>query len=116
MEGSRLSGILYLANGLGPHPTVVLLHGLPGNEKNLDLAQVMRRAGFNVLFFHYRGAWGSEGDYLISRQPEDVAAAIGFLRENAVRYRIDVNAISLLGHSLGGYAALAAGSVALMRS
>ncbi len=110
VNGSRLSGILYLANGLGPHPTVVLLHGLPGNEKNLDIAQALRRAGFNVLFFHYRGAWGSEGDYIISKQTEDVAAAIDFLRKNAVRYRVDVNNLSLLGHSLGGFAALAAGS------
>ncbi len=110
VEGSRLSGILYLANGLGPHPTVVLLHGLPGNEKNLDLAQAMRRTGFNVMFFHYRGAWGSEGEYCISEHSEDVAAAVDFLRENAVRYRVDVNSLSLLGHSLGGYSALAAGS------
>ncbi len=110
VDGSRLSGILYLANGLGPHPTVILLHGLPGNEKNLDLAQAMRRAGFNVMFFHYRGAWGSEGDYGISQQPDDVAAAVDFLRENAVRHRVDVNHLSLLGHSLGGYASLAAGS------
>lgn len=110
VDGARLSGILYLANGLGPHPTVILLHGLPGNEKNLDLAQAIRRAGFNVMFFHYRGAWGSEGDYRISRQPEDVATAIDYLREHAVRYRVDVNHLSLLGHSLGGYASLAAGS------
>ncbi len=57
--GDRLNAILYQANGLGPHATVVLLHGYPGNEKNLDLAQSLRRAGYNVLFFHYRGAWGS---------------------------------------------------------
>ena len=58
-QGKRLNGVVYLANGAGPHPTVVLLHGFPGNEKNLDLAQALRRDGFNVLFFHYRGAWGS---------------------------------------------------------
>ena len=63
-DGSRMPGLIYVANGPGPHPTVVLLHGFPGNEKNLDLAQALRRAGFNVLFFHYRGAWGAEGDYL----------------------------------------------------
>ena len=54
--GARLNGLLYLASGKGPHPTVALLHGYPGNERNLDLAQAMRRAGMNVLFFHYRGA------------------------------------------------------------
>lgn len=108
--GQRLSGLLYLANGFGPHPTVVLLHGLPGNEKNLDIAQAVRRAGFNVMFFHYRGAWGSEGDYALTQLPADVAAAVSFLRDHATRYRIDTRKLSLLGHSMGGFASLAAGS------
>lgn len=73
--GDRLNGILYQANGIGPHPTVVLLHGYPGNEKNLDLAQSMRRAGYNVLFFHYRGAWGSGGDFSFTHVTEDVRRA-----------------------------------------
>jgi pimeloyl-ACP methyl ester carboxylesterase len=106
---SRLSGLLYLANGKGPHPTVILLHGFPGNEKNLDIAQVVRRAGFNVMFFHYRGAWGSEGDYCLNQLADDVAAAVSFLRSNTTRYRIDSRRLTLLGHSMGGYAALAAG-------
>ena len=46
-----LSGIMLGANGTGPHPTVLLLHGFPGNEKNLDLAQSLRRAGYNCLCF-----------------------------------------------------------------
>ena len=45
-HGKRLNGLIYLANGPGPHPTVVLLHGYPGNEKNLDLAQSLRRASW----------------------------------------------------------------------
>jgi pimeloyl-ACP methyl ester carboxylesterase len=109
VDGARMSGLLYQAAGLGPHPTVIMLHGFPGNEKNLDIAQVIRRAGFNVLFFHYRGAWGSEGDYCLDHLPDDVAAAVNFLRSNATRYRVNTRKISLLGHSMGGYAALAAG-------
>ena len=35
----KINGVAYLAAGAGMHPTFVLLHGLPGNEKNLDLAQ-----------------------------------------------------------------------------
>ena len=110
--GKRMPGLLYQANGEGPHPTVVLLHGLPGNEKNLDIAQVLRRAGFNVLFFHYRGAWGAEGVYSFRHVVEDVAAALAWLREpgNSSRYRVDPKRLSALGHSLGGYASLAAGS------
>src|SRR5690606_29061204 len=50
-SGSSMYGLVYTANGKGPHPTVVLLHGLPGHERNLDVAQSLRRAGYNVLYF-----------------------------------------------------------------
>jgi len=111
-HGARLPGHIYLAAGAGPHPTVVFLHGFPGNERNLDLAQALRRAGFNSLFFHYRGAWGAEGEYRIAHLTEDTATVLRWLRaeEQLRALRIDPTALSLLGHSLGGYTALAAGS------
>src|SRR5690349_6039830 len=59
--GVQVNGVAYLAAGAGPHPTVVLFHGLPGNEKNLDLAQALRRAGWNAITINYRGSWGSPG-------------------------------------------------------
>jgi pimeloyl-ACP methyl ester carboxylesterase len=105
-HGDRLNGIVYIANGPGPHPTVILLHGWPGNEKNLDLAQSMRADGWNVLFFHYRGAWGSEGTYSFTHVVEDVAAAADYLRANAGPLRTDAKRIVLMGHSMGGFAAL----------
>lgn len=104
--GDQINGILYQAGGIGPHPTVILLHGYPGNEKNLDLAQSMRRAGFNVLFFHYRGAWGSGGDFSFTHVVEDVGSAVGFLRENANKYLVDPDRLLMIGHSMGGFAAL----------
>ena len=30
-DGARMPGLIYIANGEGPHPTVVLLHGFPGH-------------------------------------------------------------------------------------
>lgn len=104
--GDRLNGHIYLANGAGPHPTVILLHGFPGNEKNLDLAQALRRDGFNVLFFHYRGAWGSEGVYSFTHLIEDVGAAASFLRTKAADYRVDPAKLITIGHSMGGFASL----------
>jgi len=103
-----LSGFMLVANGEGPHATVLLLHGFPGNEKNLDLAQSLRRAGYNVLFFHYRGAWGSQGDYTIGRQVDDVTAVLDYVRKNARELRVDSARISIIGHSLGGFTALRA--------
>lgn len=40
----RLLSVLYTAGGEGLHPAVLLLYGIPGCEKNIDLAQDLRRA------------------------------------------------------------------------
>jgi uncharacterized protein len=32
-HGAKLYSVIYIASGAGPHPTVLLLHGFPGNEK-----------------------------------------------------------------------------------
>jgi len=45
-----MNAIVYEAQGAGPHPTVVLLHGFPGNEQNLDLAQAIRRADWLAVW------------------------------------------------------------------
>ncbi len=102
---SKLNGFMYVANGPGPHPTVVILHGYPGNERNLDLAQAMRRAGMNVLYFDYRGTWGSGGEFSIPHALEDVAKAVERARseEWESEYRADPDRVVLVGHSLGGF-------------
>ncbi len=106
--GVRLNGVLYVAQGRGAHPTVVFLHGFPGDEKNADLAQAVRRAGFNALVFYYRGAWGSPGIYSYSHALEDVSAALSWLREPATAdsMRVDPERLILVGHSFGGFVAL----------
>jgi pimeloyl-ACP methyl ester carboxylesterase len=107
-EGSRLNGFFYLAGGKGAHPAVILLHGFPGNERNGDLAQALRRAGMHVLVFSYRGAWGSGGTFSFAHALEDVAAAIRFVRSDSsiAAFRIDPHRIILAGHSMGGWLAL----------
>lgn len=104
-HGVNLNAVLYTAAGAGPHPTILLLHGLPGNEQNLDLAQSMRRAGWNVLTLHYRGSWGSPGIFSFEHCLEDAAAAVNWLRGAAVEpgSRIDARKIVVIGHSMGGF-------------
>jgi pimeloyl-ACP methyl ester carboxylesterase len=111
-HGSQLNALMYIAAGAAPHPVVVLLHGFPGNEKNLDLAQAMRRAGWDVLYFNYRGSWGSPGDFSFIHSTEDVASALAYLRDsaNAAKFRADPKRMVLIGHSMGGFMAAYGGS------
>ncbi|RXH56967.1 putative lipoprotein [Granulicella sibirica] len=111
-HGSLMNGLMYVAAGPGPHPTVILLHGFPGNERNLDLAQDMRRAGWNVLYFNYRGSWGSPGDFSFSHGIEDVASAVAYVKqpETAAKLRVDSTRIVLVGHSMGGMMAVVGGA------
>jgi len=92
--------------------TVILLHGLPGNERNLDLAHELRRNGRNVVYFNYRGAWGSQGEFLYSNCIEDVKKVMDFFdtSENSKKYRIKSNSYILFGHSMGGGIALLSGA------
>lgn len=97
--------IAYLADGEGPHPTAILLHGFPGNEKNLDLAQALRRVGWNAVFINFRGTWGSLGEYSVENANEDVKNAISYLQnpENVKKMRVETEKIVLIGHSFGGF-------------
>ncbi|MBO9526800.1 MAG: alpha/beta fold hydrolase [Sphingobium yanoikuyae] len=105
-EGA-INAVMYVAAGSGVHPTLLLLHGFPGNEQNLDLAQAARRAGWNVLTLHYRGSWGSPGIFSFTNAAEDAFNALLFLEEasTVAKYRIDTSAIVVAGHSMGGFMA-----------
>jgi uncharacterized protein len=109
-HGALLNAFVYVAAGEGPHPAVILLHGFPGNERNLDLAQEIRRAGWDVLYFDYRGSWGSPGSFSFSHGIEDTAAAVDFLRTPAMAatLNLDPERIVVIGHSMGGFMAVQA--------
>lgn len=104
-QGNGMNALFMLAAGSGPKPTMLLLHGLPGNEQNLDLAQAARRAGWNVLTLHYRGSWGSAGRFSLAGAGDDVDAAMAYLKqdENVRRFQIDTRRIVVAGHSMGGF-------------
>lgn len=104
-HGVLINGLVYQPPGAGLHPTVVICHGLPGNEKNLDLAQAVRRAGWNAVTFNYRGSWGSPGNFRFAHTLEDAQAVLAYLRDpaNATKLGINTQRIALAGHSMGGW-------------
>jgi pimeloyl-ACP methyl ester carboxylesterase len=109
-HGSRITGMFLLASGTDPHRTVILLHGFPGYEQNMDLAQALRRDGWNVLAMHYRGAWGSQGSFSFSHCMEDVSAMLAYVTQpaNAGKFHIDTHHLVVIGHSMGGFLTVAA--------
>ncbi len=106
--GSKLQGFIYKANGSQKHPTLLLLHGYPGNERNLDIAQVVRARGWNVIYFDYRGSWASQGTFSFKNCVEDVVNVVAFCKQNADKFNIDTTNIALFGHSMGGWVCLKA--------
>jgi pimeloyl-ACP methyl ester carboxylesterase len=103
--GVKINGLAYIAEGAGTHPTVILCHGFPGNEKNLDLAQAIRRAGWNVITFNYRGSWGSPGEFRFANNPQDAEAVLAYIQDtaNARMLAVDTRRIVMGGHSMGGW-------------
>lgn len=106
--GVKINGVAYLAGGAGAHPTALFFVGLPGNEKNLDLVQAVRRAGWNAITFFYRGSWGSPGAFRFSHCAQDAEAVLAYLRTPAVVSSLGIatRRIVIVGHSMGGWVAV----------
>jgi diadenosine tetraphosphate (Ap4A) HIT family hydrolase/acetyl esterase/lipase len=107
IAGAKVNAIIYTASGTQPHPTLLFLHGFPGNETNIDLLQAVRRAGWNAMRINYRGSWGSQGTFSFANARADGEAAVAFLLDpaNAAKYHIDPKRIVVAGHSMGGFMA-----------
>lgn len=110
IAGSKVNAILYTASGTQPHPTMLFLHGFPGNETNIDLLQAVRRAGWNAMRINYRGSWGSQGQFSFANARADGEAAVAWLTDpaNIARYHIDPKRVVVAGHSIGGFMAASA--------
>ena len=108
--GSRLYGSIMWPDGgyARPRPCLVLLHGYPGSLPNGDLMHVLCSQGFVVVQPNHRGAWGSEGNYLLSNCIEDAVNIVNKVRgDDFVRaYNIDPGKVFLLGHSMGSCTAV----------
>ncbi len=104
---------LYLPQGRGPFPVVVMIHGGafafgdpsdvgPGFKVDVD---AMTANGIAVASIGYR----LSGEATFPAAVQDVKAALRFIRREAVTYRIDPSRIALWGKSAGANLALLGG-------
>lgn len=93
-----------------PGPAIVLVHGWSANAADmLPLAPALNAAGFSLLAYDARGHGGSgaDGPITIRKLAEDVVAAVEYLKR---RPDVDQDRLGVLGHSIGGGAAILAAS------
>jgi len=104
-SGWRCRGWLYLPEGDGKHPVIVMAHGFGGvKEMGLDrFAERFAAAGYACLVFDYRHFGSSEGEPRqlldIGRQLQDWAAAVAYARD---REELDRDRLTLWGTSFAG--------------
>jgi pimeloyl-ACP methyl ester carboxylesterase len=103
-DGTRCAAWMTLPRGPGPHPAVVLVHGL-GATHDMMLAQYEQHfaaSGIATLAFDYRYTGDSDGQprqhISLPKQQDDVVAALSYLGE---RPDVDPTRLALWGTSLG---------------
>lgn len=95
----------------GPAPVVVYVHGggfRIGSKSNnvADKIRLFNDEGWAFASIEYRlygnpGAGPTNGAY--PAQQEDIASALGFVRQHATGYGIDPERMMLIGHSAGAF-------------
>ena len=110
VDGLRLTGALFVPPGPGPHPGLIICHGLPqgappanGDSGYPGLAQRFCGGGFAVLIFNFRGTGESQGNFDILGWARDLECATDYLWD---RQDVDWMRVYVLGSSAGGAVAL----------
>jgi pimeloyl-ACP methyl ester carboxylesterase len=104
-NGTRCAAWLTLPTGEGPHPAIVLVHGLAATHDMMlgQYEQHFAASGIATLAFDYRTTGASDGEprqHISTREQErDVVAALAHL---AAHPNVDAARIGLWGTSLGG--------------
>jgi len=101
-----LAGMLFIPEGEGPFPAVVIIHGSRESYRDrnwyLTMSSYMQENGVAVLLPDKRGSEKSEGDWYTSSFEDlatDTLAAIDFMNSQDI---VEVSRIGILGMSQGG--------------
>lgn len=93
---------IYLPEGKGPFPVVVLIHGgaFKMGDKGMEArnAEALVAKGYAAASINYR----LSGEAIYPAQIEDCKAAVRFLRANAAKYHLNPDKIGSWGASAGG--------------
>lgn len=101
--GKKMVGVLTTPGRSRKAPGILMLHGFPGSEQNVDVARALMDMGIASFRLHFSGAWGSEGYYRFSTL---VAQAQAALRWFSRRPEVDARRLGVFGFSMGGWTAL----------
>jgi acetyl esterase/lipase len=93
---------IYLPEGKGPFPVVVLIHGgafkMGDKQMETQNAKALVARGYAAASINYR----LSGEAKYPAQIEDCKAAVRFLRANATKYNLNPDKIGSWGSSAGG--------------
>jgi dipeptidyl aminopeptidase/acylaminoacyl peptidase len=112
-EDIQLDGAVFSPPGEGPHPALVVCHGMPaapqGKEADAnvpdtapsysDIAKQCAAEGFVTCVFNFRGTGNSSGNFDPFGWTVDLASVLSFLETSP---EVDPKRIYCLGSSLGG--------------
>jgi dienelactone hydrolase len=110
-EKITLAGTLTYPNGAGPFPTVILISGSGGQNRDEELfnhkpfwviADYFAKNGIATLRYDDRGIAQSEGNFAASTSEdfaEDAKAGIEFLKKHS---KVNTSRLGIVGHSEGG--------------
>ena len=117
-DNIELSSRFVIPVGSGPHPGLVICHGMPAGQENkvnstigpekidLDyntLAELCAWEGFATLIFNFRGTGASEGNFHPLGWAEDLFCALDWIKS---RDEVDNERVVLMGSSFGAVIAI----------
>lgn len=106
-EDVQLAGTLYLPEGDGPFPAVVMIHGSGPDSRTpyIPDAEMLSRDGIATLIFDKRGTGVSTGDWRRSSLDDLIADGLAAMAALQNQPEIDPAKVGIIGSSQGAWLA-----------